>query len=492
MAEPSYESQTTWSNHLGNQKVDPLRIYTPRSIDDVVAIVQAAERDGVTARAVGSGHSWSDVALTDGYLMKTGGLARAPAPEPDFLASAWEGRTVVRVEAGIRLRELNAYLDGQGLGLAQMGGYDMQTVAGVTSTSTHGSGTTFGPLNDYAHSLDIVASGGRVVRVERALGPTDRAAFEAHHGDRRELIQDDEVFDAVSVGMGCMGIVCTALLEVVPRFYMREVREMHPWKLVKADLEDGRVFAENEHWEIVFSPYRHRGDIQCLVTTRNNLTEPLRDVSIFHRMRSALVEASAKNPKTPKLLNLVLRACPRLAPLLLQTAMRSLVLKEYVEVSHKVFNIGSANLVPAWSGEVGIAMDGRHIEAVERLCEVAGDMRRRRKIYQSAPIALRFVKASPAYASMMYGADTMMMELIQLHGSKGAVELIEAYEQALYELGGRPHWGQLNELSADGRIALLYPRYVDWQRVHRRMNASGVFDSPFTERVGIAQDRLTP
>ena len=86
----------------------------------------------------------------------------------------------------------------------------------------------------------------------------------------------------------------------------------------------------------------------------------------------------------------------------------------------------------------------------------------------------------------------MMMELIELHGSKGAVELIHAYERALYELGGRPHWGQLNELSADGRIARLYPRYGDWQRVHRRMNATGVFDSPFSERVGIAQDRLTP
>ena len=39
-----------------------------------------------------------------------------------------------------------------------MGGYDHQTVAGVISTSTHGSGTAFGPLNDYVHSLDMVAS----------------------------------------------------------------------------------------------------------------------------------------------------------------------------------------------------------------------------------------------------------------------------------------------------------------------------------------------
>ena len=47
----------------------------------------------------------------------------------------------MRVEAGMRLRELNRLLDDKGVALSQMGGYDAQTVAGVISTSTHGSGS---------------------------------------------------------------------------------------------------------------------------------------------------------------------------------------------------------------------------------------------------------------------------------------------------------------------------------------------------------------
>ena len=143
----------------------------------------------------------------------------------------------------------------------------------------------------------------------------------------------------------------------------------------------------------------------------------------------------------------MLRRFPRLAPLLLQLSMRALVKKEYVAVSYKVFNIGAANRVPAYSGEIAIPTDGRHIEAVETIFEVADAQRRSRRIYQSSPIALRFVKASPAYLSMMNGSETMMIELIELHGSKGAVELIGAYEEALTPLGGRPHWGQINALS---------------------------------------------
>ncbi len=501
MAAPSYETDATWRNHLGNQSVKAARIYDPRSIDDVVAIVRAAEAAGVTTRAVGSGHSWSDVALTDGYLMRTGGLARVPAPEPDFFAPAWEGRSLVRTEAGIRLQQLNAWLDPNGLALLQMGGYDKQTIAGVISTSTHGSGTAFGPLNDFVHSLDVVASGGRVMRIERAGGPTDRAAYEAHHGDRRALVQDDDVFDAVAVGMGCMGVVCTALVEVGPRFYLREVREMRPWTQVKADLIARDVFADNEHWEIVFSPYEHAGDRQCLVTTRNThpapdkapLVERVRGYVMMNTRRSQPVEDAARNPKTPKLLRGVLRHFPRLAPLLLQLSMRALVKEEYVAVSYKVFNIGEANRVPAYSGEIAIPTDGRHIEAVEKIFEVADEQRRSRGIYQTSPIALRFVKASPAHLSMMNGSETMMIELIELYGTNGALDLIAAYEEALMALGGRPHWGQINAWSRDaGHLSDLYPRYEAWQRVHRDMNATGVFDSTFSRRVGIAQDRSTP
>ncbi|MEA2219127.1 MAG: hypothetical protein QOJ35_1753 [Solirubrobacteraceae bacterium] len=489
-AGPPYATRRTWRNHLGNQSIDPLRIYEPRSIDDVVAIVRAAETAGVGARAVGSGHSWSDAALTDGFLMKTNRLARVPAPEPDFLAPAWEGRSVIRTEAGIRIKELNAHLDRNGLGLSQMGGYDHQTVAGVISTSTHGSGIAFGPLNDFVHSLDLVASGGRVVRVERAGGPTNRAAYASHHGARRELVQDDRVFDAVAVGMGCMGVICTALIEVEPRFYLREVRELHPWTKVRADLEDGAVLRDNEHYELVFSPYRRRLDHPCLVTTRNRTADP-RNRPWDKRMRNWLVELVARLPFTARLLNLVLRVRPSLAPLLLESAMRALVKDEYDAVSYEVFNIGNANLVPAVSTEVGIPIDGSHIDAVERVFAVADRRRRLGGVYQSSPIALRFVKASPAYLSMMHGRDTMMMELIQLSGNDGGYELLGAYEEALSGLGGRPHWGQVNALTG-GLVASLYPRYADWQAVHREMNASGVFDSPFSRRVAIAADRLAP
>ncbi|MBV9338492.1 MAG: FAD-binding protein [Solirubrobacterales bacterium] len=491
-AEIAFEVRQTWTNHLGNQRIDPLRTYQPASIAEVSAIIREAERDHATVRAVGSGHSWSDVALTRGFLLKTDKLAHPAATEPDFLATEWEGRHLVRPEAGIRIKELNTYLDGQGLALSNMGGYDHQTIAGVISTSTHGSGITFGPLGDFVRSLDIVAAGGAVYRVEPAHGPTDRAAYEAHHGNARTLVQDDDWFNAVAVGMGCMGVICTVMLEVEPKYYLREVREFHTWEKVKGDLIDGEVLRANRHYEVLFSPYELGHRYPCLVTTRNYTTNPSHK-PLDKRTRNWAVELASAFPLTPDILNLIVGLKPNLSPRMMESAIRALIKKEYDEVSYRVLNIGAANLLPAYSSEIGVPMDGRHVEAAEAIIRVAAEARGVGDVYQSSPISFRFVKASNAYMSMMQGRDTMMIELIQLSRADGGYELNAAYEEALARLGGRPHWGQVNTLTArEGLLETMYPRYADWLRVHNRLNASGVFNSPFTERVGISAPPFTP
>jgi L-gulono-1,4-lactone dehydrogenase len=487
-----FEVRQTWKNHLGNQRIDPLRIYTPRSIEEVSQIVRQAEAQGVTVRAVGSGHSWSDVALTRGFLLKTDGLAKPVATEPDFLRPEWSDRSVVRSEAGIRIKELNAYLDANGLALSNMGGYDHQTIAGVISTSTHGSGITFGPLNDFVRSVDVVVAGGQVMRIEPSDGPTDPERFAAHLGDRRTLVQDDHVFNAVAVSMGCMGVICTVMIEVEPKYYLREVREFHTWEKVRADLLDGEVLRKNRHYEVLFSPYERKHRYPCLVTTRNYTRNPSHK-PLDKRARNWAVELASAFPLTPYFINLVVDLKPSLSPWMMENAIRALIKKEYDEVSYKVLNIGAANLLPAYSGEVGVPMDGRHIEAADALIRVAAESRHLGDVYQSSPISFRFVKASNAYMSMMQGRDTMMIELIELSRCDGGYELIAAYEKELSKLGGRPHWGQVNSLAAgSGLLETMYPRYPDWLQVMGQLNSSGVFASPFTERVGISAQPFTP
>ncbi|HEY6781579.1 MAG TPA: D-arabinono-1,4-lactone oxidase, partial [Thermoleophilaceae bacterium] len=204
------------------------------------------------------------------------------------------------------------------------------------------------------------------------------------------------------------------------------------------------------------------------------------------RRRNTISELLAGSKPVQWLIEKAVDLRPGIAPLGLDLALRGIKDHEYVNVSYKVFNIGRANDNRAYSSEIGVPVARAH-EAVERIFALAQRHAELGAVYHTSPISLRFVKASPALMAMQYGEPTMMIELIQLVDTHGGYELLAAYEDELYELGGRPHWGQFNTLTNDDeRLAKLYPRYADWRAVRDELAGSGVFDAPFTKRVGIS------
>ena len=81
-----------------------------------------------------------------------------------------------------------------------------------------------------------------------------------------------------------------------------------------------------------------------------------------------------------------------------------------------------------------------------------------------------------------------MIETIMLAGTEGARKIMREYESATLAYGGRPHWGQINFLSA-ASPSELYPRYNQWLKVRDEMSPQGMFANSFTERVGISDSQ---
>ena len=402
-------------------------------------------------------------------------------PDPATLTAAARGKHLVRVGGGTHLRRLNAELDRLGLALANMGGYDAQTLAGVLSTSTHGSGLAFGPFPDAVRSLDLVVAGGRALRLEPADGPTDPGAFA---GQPLELVKDDERFAAAICGLGTLGLTHAAMLEVRDKFWLKEVRTLDTWERVRESLTADGVLGEPGHYELFVNPYAGEGgEHRLLVTRRTDTAEP-GQLPRDKRERHPLTELVASWHFTALALRFLARHFPSLIAGRFDDTLEGMCDDDYTNVSYKVFNIGEANELPAYSMELGVAVDGRHVEAVDRILAIAAE-RAGEGLFHTSPFSLRFVAPSRAYASMMYGQPTMMIELIMVAGSRGGVALLEGYEDALEDLGVRPHWGQVNALDA-AQPPRLYPEWDRWLAAAREYNASGVFDSPFTARVGIS------
>jgi alditol oxidase len=157
-------------------------------------------------RPLGTRHSFTLVADTDGALLSTEHLDRIVEI----------GESSVTVEAGIRYGELGSALHAHGLALANYASLPHISVGGAIATATHGSGVRNQSLAGAVSALELVGADGSI----------------------RRLARGDDDFDGAVVALGALGLVARVTLDVVPAFELRQyVFAGLPWSAVESDLE---------------------------------------------------------------------------------------------------------------------------------------------------------------------------------------------------------------------------------------------------------------
>ena len=69
-----FHNDKDWHNWSGNQKFTPSKIFRPSSLRDIENIIKLAKENKKKIRCAASGHSWSSLSVTDGYLVLTKNL----------------------------------------------------------------------------------------------------------------------------------------------------------------------------------------------------------------------------------------------------------------------------------------------------------------------------------------------------------------------------------------------------------------------------------
>jgi len=121
----------------------------------VASLVARASRDGHAVKTVGSGHSFTAIAATNGMMLDISRMRGIRAHD--------EATNHVSVRAGTTLSDLNVMLDELGLALPNLGDIAYQTVAGAISTSTHGTGKSLTGLAGQVRGFTIVTAQGEVL-----------------------------------------------------------------------------------------------------------------------------------------------------------------------------------------------------------------------------------------------------------------------------------------------------------------------------------------
>lgn len=152
-------------------------------------------------------------------------------------------RFLFHVEAGITIAELGRLLAHQSprLSLQAISGSPGATLAGALSTSTHGAEFNWPLLVDTVKAVHLVGPGGLQWWIEGDESIADpqklRAAYPDIPLDR--IISGTDAVDgivaqdwlnAVIVSMGCMGVLYSVVLEVVPLFGVHEIVVQTTWQ----------------------------------------------------------------------------------------------------------------------------------------------------------------------------------------------------------------------------------------------------------------------
>lgn len=175
----------SWTNWAGNQTASPVEVAHPRDADEIARVVKDAAAAGRRVKAIGSGHSFTAIGLTDGVQLQ---LDRHAG-----LVSMDVATGLVTVEAGMPLHVLNPLLSEHGLAMPNLGDIDRQTISGALSTGTHGTGARLPGLGAMVAGLELVLADGSVVSCSAAERP--------------------EVFAAARVGLGALGVLSTVTLQ---------------------------------------------------------------------------------------------------------------------------------------------------------------------------------------------------------------------------------------------------------------------------------------
>ncbi|HJQ05244.1 MAG TPA: D-arabinono-1,4-lactone oxidase [Nocardioides sp.] len=409
---PSGAPGTTWAR---SHTYAARELLFPTSIEECQAIVEREPR----VRALGTRHSFSDLADSPGVLVSLGALDA----EPELLDDGH-----VRVPAGQRYGDLAVWLEQRGLALANLASLPHISVGGAVATGTHGSGVGNGSLSSAVAALEMVDGRGARVRLSRG----------------------DAAFDGAVIGVGTLGLVTSIELDVEPTYLVRQtVHEGLPWRAFLAD-----------PWAVMAAAY---------------------SVSVFTRWTGDTVGqvwVKARDGDMP----LVLGADPALEqrhmiPGLdpgLTTPQLGAPGPWHERIPH--FRLGflpssgdeiqSEYLVPREAARPALEAVRGLADRIEPLLHVS---------------ELRTVAADDLWLSGAHGTDAMALHFTWRREPEAVAALLPVLEERLLPLSARPHWGKVFAAGA-ADLSGLYPRWDDFAALAEHHDPDHRFVNDWTAR----------
>jgi L-gulonolactone oxidase len=420
-----------WKNWSGYVECATTPVLAPDSGAQLAQLLADAARERKPVRVVGAGHSFSPLVASEGVIVSLDKL--------QGIIDVDAATNVARVHAGTRLYALGAALAQRGLAMENLGDINVQSIAGATSTGTHGTGIGFGNLATQIAALKFVAADGREIVASPEENP--------------------ELFAGGRIALGSLGVLTEISLRLVPAYRLKLERG-------KMDLEDclaqaDALVAANRQFEFYWLPHT-----ESVLTKKWNVTDaPVDEMGFGRWVSDVLLENTAFGA-----LCKLGKAAPSLCPALSRFCAGMLSHSEQVDASWSM--LSTVRSVRFNEMEWSLPAD-RGADALREIKALVA----RREFPLMFPLEYRWVKGDDLWLSPNHGRDSVHISVHQYVGMPFE-RYFDAVQAICLNHGGRPHWGKVHSLKA-AQLSRLYPRWDEFLALRERMDPAGVFLTPY-------------
>jgi alditol oxidase len=402
------------ANWAGNVVFSSREVHRPGSVEQLQELVAGSDR----VRALGTGHSFSPIADTDGDHVSLAGLPSAAEIDADAATA--------RVSGGVRYGEITGQLHDAGFALPNLGSLPHIAVAGACATGTHGSGARNGALATAVAALEIVGADGELRTVRRG----------------------DEEFPGSVVALGALGIVTALTLDLRPSFGIRQ----YVYEGLPLEAADEALAAD--YSVSLFTRWRGAGFEQVWRKQLDTDPEP----------PTEWLGATA----APAPMHMVPGVDPRhCTPQLGEPGPWHERLPHF----RLAFTPSSGDEVQSeyFVPRPALADALRAVDAV------------RHRIAPALQVSeIRTIAADDLWLSPAQGRDTAALHFTWVSDTAAVLPAVAALEAALAPLGTRPHWGKVFGTSP-ATVASLWPRLADFAALTVRHDPTGKFRNAMLE-----------
>jgi FAD/FMN-containing dehydrogenase len=434
-------SNGAFANWAGRFRYTAERFVRPTTEAKIVDLVKSSEK----VRVFGSGHSFNEGVVSEETLISLDDYSGEVKSDPE--------KKRLTVKGGTRVRKVVKLLLKYGLAFEALPSHDAQSIAGILSTDVHGTGKSWGFVNESVVSLKLIDGNGEV----------------------HECRPSDDLFKAAVGGVGAVGIISEVVVKGVERFNVeQDVRTMSV-SYVEENLDF--LLQANEHLSLYLLPFADK----CRVNTWNRtLEEKTRFGMVREFVRisaDALLAAWGGNFFAyTGLLRFV-------SPLFYGVERGS----NFVLESNEAFNRSIYHLHQELEFTVPFE---RTFETCKRFLDLY-----QRRYRAGVPYMILEVRFTPERDRTLIGAGrgrhSTWIDLV-CNDSRGFERYYEAAEDLIKEIGARPHLGKFCESFTDSDMKRLHgDRFERFLELVVERDPDQKFVNAFTRRVfGLGQKTI--